>query len=289
MFDVGRAQTFHVWFMICCENVHEFAAYSNEKSDPGRNKYVSVEITSLQAATPYIFYVSSSNDYGSSNSTKVFCNTTTENTRTDPSSAVVGIAAGTSSAIVLVIVVVVIVIIRRRFASDNGLKDNIQYEPAGPDVDHKPTSNGDEYAVVIKKGNTFHANDNGTIQETALHTEDKKKSKLGKKGQLDSNTRKANGKDGMNDHKDENVYENMEDIVGNERSTCQPMDNKNKDGLQYADLMFNTSPSGARFIIRGIEERTMYADVDTTQKIDPLPDSDVEDDQNNSKSSKTAE
>ena len=41
-----------------------------------------------------------------------------ESTRTEPNSAVVGIAAGTSSAIVLVIVVVVIVIIRRRrFAS----------------------------------------------------------------------------------------------------------------------------------------------------------------------------
>jgi len=53
--------------------------------------------------------------------------------------------------------------------------------------------------------------------------------------------------------------------------------------------MFNTSPNGARFIIHGLEERTIYADVDTAQKIDPLPDSDVEDDQNNSKSNKTAE
>ena len=76
-FDGGRTQTFHVWFEICCENVPEFVAYSEEKSDPGRNKYVSVEINSLQSATPYIFYVSSSNDYGSSKSTNVFCNTTT--------------------------------------------------------------------------------------------------------------------------------------------------------------------------------------------------------------------
>jgi hypothetical protein len=49
--------------------------------------------------------------------------------------------------------------------------------------------------------------------------------------------------------------------------------------------MLNPSPNGARFIIHGLEERTMYADVDITQKIDQLPDSDVEDDQNNSKSS----
>ena len=53
--------------------------------------------------------------------------------------------------------------------------------------------------------------------------------------------------------------------------------------------MFNSSPNGARFIIHGLEDKTMYAYVDTTQRIDPLPDSDVEDDQNNSKSNKTAE
>ena len=76
-FDGGRAQTFHVWFKICRENVHEFVAYSDEKSDPGRSKYASLKITSLQAATPYIFYVSSSNNYGSSKSTNVFCNTKT--------------------------------------------------------------------------------------------------------------------------------------------------------------------------------------------------------------------
>ena len=53
--------------------------------------------------------------------------------------------------------------------------------------------------------------------------------------------------------------------------------------------MFNPSPNGAYFVIHGMEERTIYADVDTTQKIDPLLDSDVEDDQNNSKSNKTME
>ena len=68
------------------------------------------------------------------------------------------------------------------YVVDNGLKDNILYESAGPDFDRKQTSNGDEYAVVKKKGNTFHANDNGTIQVTALHAEDKKKPKLGKIG-----------------------------------------------------------------------------------------------------------
>ena len=76
-FDGGRAHAFRVWFKICCDILHEFVAYSDELSDAGRSKYVSVEITRLQAATPYIFYVSSSNNYGSSKSMNVFCNTKT--------------------------------------------------------------------------------------------------------------------------------------------------------------------------------------------------------------------
>ena len=68
------------------------------------------------------------------------------------------------------------------YVVDNCLKDNILYETAGPDFVRKPKSNGDEYAVVKKKGDTFHANDDGMIQETALHAEDKKKPKPGQKG-----------------------------------------------------------------------------------------------------------
>ena len=81
--------------------MHEFVAYSEGKSDPGRNKYSSVEITSLQAATHYIFYVSSSNEYGSSKSTNVFCNTTTEQFKKNELSASnVLFAAGISSLII---------------------------------------------------------------------------------------------------------------------------------------------------------------------------------------------
>jgi hypothetical protein len=51
----------------------------------------------------------------------------------------------------------------------------------------------------------------------------------------------------------------------------------NKDGLQYAEVVFNPIPNGSKFIIHGLEDKTIYAKVDTTQKIDPLPESDEED------------
>ena len=48
----------------------------------------------------------------------------------------------------------------------------------------------------------------------------------------------------------------------------------NKNGLQYAEVVFNPLPNGSKFIIHGVEDKTIYAEVDTTQKIDSLPESD---------------
>jgi hypothetical protein len=48
----------------------------------------------------------------------------------------------------------------------------------------------------------------------------------------------------------------------------------NKNGLQYAEVVFNPLPNGSKFIIHGVEDKTIYAEVATTQKIDPLPESD---------------
>jgi hypothetical protein len=51
----------------------------------------------------------------------------------------------------------------------------------------------------------------------------------------------------------------------------------NKNGLQYAEVVFNPLPIGSKFIIHGVEDQTIYAEVDTTQNIDLLPESDNED------------
>jgi hypothetical protein len=37
--------------------------------------------------------------------------------------------------------------------------------------------------------------------------------------------------------------------------------------------VFNPLPNGSKLIIHGVEDKTIYAEVDTMQKIDPLPES----------------
>lgn len=73
------------------------------------------------------------------------------------------------------------------------------------------------------------------------------------------------------------VYENMEETAGKCHFMNEKDDKRNKDGLYYADLVFNPLPNGSTFIIRGLDDRTIYAEVDTTQVIAPLPESDDED------------
>ena len=51
----------------------------------------------------------------------------------------------------------------------------------------------------------------------------------------------------------------------------------NNDGLQYAEVVFHPLPNGSKFIIHDLEDKTIYAEIDTTLKIDPLPESDEED------------
>ncbi|WAR06403.1 hypothetical protein MAR_021772 [Mya arenaria] len=50
----------------------------------------------------------------------------------------------------------------------------------------------------------------------------------------------------------------------------------NKDGLIYADLAFPKQPKGRKPFIHGLDDMTVYADVDLSRKAEPLPDSDDE-------------
>ncbi|XP_052805827.1 uncharacterized protein LOC128235122 [Mya arenaria] len=69
------------------------------------------------------------------------------------------------------------------------------------------------------------------------------------------------------------------DIYENNQSPQHPAKkNVNHDGLVYADIVFANPPKGQkRLVIHGIDDMTVYADVDLTKKVDPFPDSNEED------------
>ncbi|XP_052806947.1 uncharacterized protein LOC128236124 isoform X2 [Mya arenaria] len=69
------------------------------------------------------------------------------------------------------------------------------------------------------------------------------------------------------------------DIYENNQSPQHPAKkNVNHDGLVYADIVFANPPKGQkRLVIHGIDDMTVYADVDLNKKVDPFPHSDEED------------
>lgn len=75
-FHGGQTQVFDIWFKQYGKNADLFVKYPENKEDPGRDKFQSVNILNLIPATPYVFYVNASNINGHSLSTYVYCNTT---------------------------------------------------------------------------------------------------------------------------------------------------------------------------------------------------------------------
>ncbi|XP_052103106.1 uncharacterized protein LOC127736565 [Mytilus californianus] len=82
----------------------------------------------------------------------------------------------------------------------------------------------------------------------------------------------------IQDNSEDSVYANAESKLDNRTNTGKVyIPKKNKDGLIYADLELDPSPSGKKFVIRGLENKTNYAIIDLNVKVDPLPSDDDDD------------
>lgn len=209
---------------------------------------------------------------------------------------IIGIAAGSASVILLLAVIAVTIFLKRHLEYSNAktkedtgrlqltaeidankdegeLKDNDLYVSAGPNYGIEQQSS--TYAAVQKQNKS-------NVAETSLYSDIKKKSKEKKNAKEVYMVNKGNRNDG---EENAEVYENVNVTKEYKDSTMI----KNKDGLVYADLIFNPRPNGATYVIRGIENKTIYAEVDTTLKIDALPESDNEESLQNENNVNTTE
>lgn len=263
-----------------------------------------VVISDLSPSTNYIFQINATNSEGYSESVNNTIVLSTIDISESESSIVgtVGAAVGGIAAAALIITPIVI-FLRKRQASaakkidrknltltsteedeEPGLKDNVLYESAGENFIANPGQIGDVYAEV-KKSNV-NKKDNGQIQETALYAEIKKDTVHSNNGETyataRSNTKGKPNKKGKPKSKKEradDVYENI-----GEQNTTVTAENRNKDGLIYADLVFKDDGK-RKFIIRGLENKTNYADIDLDLKADPIPsdESDTEENKTDTK------
>lgn len=155
------------------------------------------------------------------------------------------------------------------------MKDNVLYEPAGPNYVRPGTSevangmNDNPDAEVQKSGGK-----NISIAKSVdEYIEVQKKQKEEKSVNVDPNaiyshvTKPKKGFEGSD-------YENI-DIKTSDKKSKSPAakkkGRKNKGRLQYADVVFAPSSSGKAFVIHGLEDRTNYVDIDFSKKAEPLP------------------
>ncbi|CAG2238568.1 unnamed protein product [Mytilus edulis] len=264
-FDGGDTQQFKLYSAVQDGQIvfikHRMDIKENE------NEIFTFEIVDgLLPETSYVFKLIAYNTFGDSNFIQAYCNTTKSALEEESNIGLyIGASIGTFAAVLSIGLSVVVLFLRRKKYQE-GLKDNILYESAGSNFGQGTTKVG--YEVNDKKRHTKHGTDNSAFQETALYSVVQKKT--GQDG-VRIKENKDNDKGKTNKVKN-NKNEDVQEPSGKESSK----QNLNKDGLQYADLVFSKSKTGPKFVIRGLENRTIYAVVDTTQKIDPLPESDDE-------------
>ncbi|XP_071175377.1 hemicentin-2-like [Mytilus edulis] len=306
-FNGGDIQKFSILVQKKEKNIYLHETDINDQD--GKNiKFESIKLS----AGEYLFQIYGNNKYGNRTSTNSkLCQV--KDLKMSVFDPLIGVAAGGGSVVILVAIVLVILMKKRRIfrggdkemikrcsrttdEDDDGLKDNPLYVTSGDVV------NGDigpVYGVVNKQKqnkNTLLAdegNDEGQVYSQVQKSNIKGKKKL-KKKKID--------KASLNENDTEielgTVYENYEkefkqtntdeiyangakhDDGANISKAYSPR--KNKDGLTYADVDFVPGPSGKRFVIRGLENRTNYAIIDLTQKAEPLSsDSEDEDEDKN--------
>ncbi|XP_052103096.1 uncharacterized protein LOC127736563 [Mytilus californianus] len=301
-YNGGNQQTFIILYW---EINSEGRRSKNVTELSEKNDYEEI-IQDLLPSTTYMFVINSKNVEGISDAAN---NTVIYKTRgiSETSTSILGPISGFFGGTIFVILIIVIVVFvmrkksgktirktdrnnltltSREAGDEDGLKINELYESAGDDF-NRCKEPGDVYAVV-DKSNREKSNAKQNTHETALYAEVCKRTDAPIKATVGCNPEskkklKTNkkGKTKIEIKRNDDVYENVGEV--NHRQVASQ--NKNKDGLVYADLVFNDD-GGRRFVIRGIEHKTDYADVDLSIKVDPLPsdESDEEDEQVNKSS-----
>lgn len=296
-FNGGDTQTF-----IIHANGDRKTIFSSRIPDAGENTIHTNYVENLQASVSYVFHVSAQNRYGNSSSENITCITLKKDTGESLPLIVGGAAAG---GIALAVIAIAVVLLRRYIqtdkqagkkqrlkqagenedTSDDGMKDNILYESAGPKDDEKPEAA--VYAAVNKKlpesnnnANVYaEVNKSGRIigEEGALYSDVKPKRGLFKKDKSrnkDGNPKQKKGKKQKSKQDVADVYENSEDIPMSSKSdnvysnAGQKVQNKeergykNKDGLLYVEVKFDAKTEKGNQTIHGEDEKTDYATVE---------------------------
>ncbi|XP_052806948.1 nephrin-like [Mya arenaria] len=279
-FNGGLQQTFVILYKAIGSS--DYLVLTEDELERQKTHY-EVTITGLKDGSTYDVIMFSRNEKGNckQNNSLQFDTELLVDDPPLPNAALIGgLAGGISAVSVAFFVVVVVLFLRKRMSYKNGesrqaltkgqklrtlnaveedaddLPDEVEnpmYESSQPAA-MKQDSPDVLYALSKKKDGDIYA----VVDKT------------NKRPTKSQGTKKQ--KNDAHDNAGFDIYEN------NQSPQHPAKKNVNHDGLVYADIVFANPPKGQkRLVIHGIDDMTVYADVDLTKKVDPFPDSDEED------------
>ncbi|KAL4220863.1 myoblast fusion [Mactra antiquata] len=286
-FDNGPSQTFYIKYKKSTDTLWNYLNIS----DNG-DQIMHVELTGLTEDTKYEIVIFASNKKGNSSESPVLFARTKAIDKPSLGPLIGGIAGGVTGFIILIIVIIVII---RRYPVFKGKGVN------EPGIRRSVSDDSDEDDGLVD--NPMYVSSNNVASASAVPsssgvftTPPKPKQASNEdlytvvnKTKRQDKVQKGKTSTGKNTNKGVDVYENVElanKPAKNDGSKQSPPKNEsnrvpklkvvNKDGLIYADLVFNDKPPGEKMVING-DDPTPYAFVDFTKKAEPLPESDNED------------
>ncbi|KAL4220864.1 Hemicentin-1 [Mactra antiquata] len=287
-FDNGPSQTFYVKYRKSSDSKWNYLIVA----DNGEQT-MELTLTELTEDTKYHIVIIASNEKGNSSESKVLIVRTQAFDKPPPPGALIGgIAGGVVGCIILVIVIIVIIrrypVFKRKGANEAGIRRSVSDDSDEDDglVDNPmyvSSNNVASASAVPSSSGVF------TTPPKPKQSSNEDLYTVVNKTKRQDKVQKGKTSTGKNTSKGVDVYENVElanKPAKNDGSKQSPPKNEsnrvpklkvvNKDGLIYADLVFNDKPPGEKMVING-DDPTPYAFVDFTKKAEPLPESDNED------------
>ncbi|WAR06396.1 NPHN-like protein [Mya arenaria] len=283
-FDNGSPQEFHISYGKRVDDTG-FISQTLSQEDREVMKYT---VENLDSGTEYLVSLFAANEEGSTASVNVTFQTLKRVISGTPDghpAAVIGGAVGGGVVSILIIIGVVVLVIRFRQSGDLKDKETLTENRRMDPLSKRPQDEDDELPDIVENSMYVPAGDipkrKGNETKTAatnnLYAQPKKaKTSKPLNSDIYAEVKKGNKK-GTSKTNLKKQYDNkgFEDQTYENHDLQEEKKNVNKGGLIYADLEFAKPPKGqTKLVIHGLDDMTMYADVDLTKRAEPLPDSD---------------
>ncbi|XP_052803741.1 nephrin-like isoform X4 [Mya arenaria] len=283
-FDNGSPQTFYITYGKKRDSSKRITKSIKHKNEAEMN----YTLRNLETETEYIASINASNESGYSqaiNDTFITMKHITGEQKSLPVALIGGVVGG---GVVAVLVLIGVIFIVNKFRTSGYAKnrekirdDREMSQLSSPQQDDDDLSDVVENEMYVpagdmpqRKGNESRSDKNMAKAVEELYAQPQKTTTLQSlNSDIYAEVKKDKGKGiTKTGHKKQYDNKSFEDDTNENHDFPDTKKNENKGGLIYADVHLANTPKGRkRLVVHGLDDKTEYAEVDLTKKVDPLP------------------